>query len=263
MKAAAEDFRPLLVGGAPGPAAELASALERGGDAGAVRNVSGRPLDPYDVEGAGVLLYAVEGGSTDDDERSLRLADRKGVDAVCVVAGAADGPGPEVPYVLATDVVPVRVGAPLPLEAIFARLAKRAGDKGYALAARLPALRPAVCAEIVAGFSRQNGILGAAVFVPGADLPALTLNQLRMVFRIAAAYGEEIDRERLFELAVVLGAGFGLRAAARQVLGLVPGPGWAIKGAVAYAGTRALGEAAIAYFERGVPKKLFTHHPAP
>jgi uncharacterized protein (DUF697 family) len=36
---------------------------------------------------------------------------------------------------------------------------------------------------------------------------------------------------------------------ARELLDFVPGPGWVLKGAVAYAGTRALGEAAIRYFE--------------
>jgi uncharacterized protein (DUF697 family) len=37
-------------------------------------------------------------------------------------------------------------------------------------------------------------------------------------------------------------------------LTVVPGPGWAIKGGIAYAGTLALGEAAVAYFESGGQK---------
>jgi uncharacterized protein (DUF697 family) len=51
----------------------------------------------------------------------------------------------------------------------------------------------------------------------------------------------------------VVGAGFGLRAVARQALDIVPGVGWAVKGAVGYTGTRAMGEAALRYFERGAP----------
>jgi uncharacterized protein (DUF697 family) len=35
---------------------------------------------------------------------------------------------------------------------------------------------------------------------------------------------------------------------ARQLLGAVPVAGWLVKGGVAYAGTRALGEAAQRYF---------------
>jgi len=87
------------------------------------------------------------------------------------------------------------------------------------------------------------------VFVPGVDLPVLTLNQVRLVLRIAVAYGEPVDNQRALELAGIVGAGFGLRALARELLDLVPVAGWAVKGAVAYSGTRAIGEAAVRYFE--------------
>ncbi len=89
--------------------------------------------------------------------------------------------------------------------------------------------------------------------MPGADLPVLTLNQVRLVLRIADAYGFEIDRERLPEVLGVVGSGLGFRAVARRAIGYVPLVGWAVKGAVAYAGTRALGEAAMRYFERRAP----------
>jgi len=103
---------------------------------------------------------------------------------------------------------------------------------------------------VVAAFARKNGIVGAAVFVPGADLPLLALNEIRLLLRLEQAYGLEIDpRERLPEIVATLGASFGLRAVARELLDLVPVAGWAVKGAVAYAGTRALGEAAIRRLE--------------
>ena len=51
------------------------------------------------------------------------------------------------------------------------------------------------------------------------------------------------------ELLGVVGAGFGFRAVARELLDLVPLAGWAVKGAVAYGGTKAVGEAAVRYFE--------------
>ena len=47
-----------------------------------------------------------------------------------------------------------------------------------------------------------------------------------------------------------------LRAVAIAVvaaMGLVPVAGWAVKGVIAYAGTRALGEAAVRYFGRRAP----------
>ena len=154
----------------------------------------------------------------------------------------------DVPYVLPTDVVVVPPGQGFPVDAVARVLAARLGEKGTSLAAHLPVLRPAVCEWLIASFSRKNAILAAAVFVPGVDLPVLTLNQMRLVLRIAAAYGVEISNDRLPELVAVLGGGLGFRALARELLDLVPGVGWAVKGAVAYAGTRALGETALRYF---------------
>ena len=81
-------------------------------------------------------------------------------------------------------------------------------------------------------------------------MPILTFNQLRLVLRIALAHGEGIDRSRAVELVGVVGAGFAFRAVARSLLDFVPFAGWAVKGAVAYTGTRAVGEAAVRYFER-------------
>jgi uncharacterized protein (DUF697 family) len=127
-------------------------------------------------------------------------------------------------------------------------IARKLGVDGTALAARLPVLRGPVCDELVAAFSRKNAIVAAAVFVPGADLPVLALNELRLVLRIAAAHGAEIDTQRLPEIAATIGAGFGLRALARELLDVVPVAGWAVKGGIAYAGTRALGEAAVKRF---------------
>lgn len=258
IKSASEDFRPLLLAGAPETVERLREALRAGeGQEDAVRDLSGWQPRAYDLEGAQVLVYAIEGTEPSKaDEEVLRLADRKDVEIVCILVGEPAHEAVDIPHVLATDVVSVAPGAQLPFEQIAERIAERAGDQGYTLAARLPALRRAVSEEIVRGFSRQNGILGAAIFIPGADLPVLTLNQIRMVLRIAAAHGEEIDRERALELLPIVAAGFGFRALARQLAGVVPGAGWAVKGGIAFAGTRALGEAAIAYFEGEVPRKL-------
>jgi uncharacterized protein (DUF697 family) len=256
IRTAVEDFRPLLVAGAPETAGKVVAALVAGGDAQAVRDLSGGRPTAYDIEGAEVLLYTIEGDrATAEDEKILRLADRHDVGSVCLLVTATADP-PDVPYVLATDVIVVRPGQDLPLERIAERIADRLGEKSYVLAAKLPVIRNAVCEEIVRGFARTNGILGAAIFIPGADLPVLTLNQIRMVLRLAAAYGEEIDRERALELLAVVGAGLGFRALARQALTLVPGPGWAIKGCVAYAATLTLGQAAITYFEGGGQKRV-------
>jgi uncharacterized protein (DUF697 family) len=256
LRAAAEDYRPIVVAGAADPARGLLDALTAGGDAQALRDLSGAEVSNYDVEGAGLLLYAVEGQVRPEDENVFRLADRKGVEAICVLVGAPSGGSVDVPFVFATNVVHTEAGRALPANRIFKLIAERADERAYMWAARLPALRQAVVEQTIEKFSRQNGILGVAIFIPGADMPVLTLNQIRMVFRIAGAYGEEIDRDRALEVLAVIGAGFGFRAVAREALGFVPGIGWVIKGGIAYTGTRALGKAALAYFEKGGQRRL-------
>lgn len=244
------DLRPLLVGGAPERAKEIHDALEKGAEPGAIRILAAPTA--YDFEGANVLVYAVDGTVPgEEDEKAFQLASRKGVEIVCVVFGASAEDPPTIPYVLDSDVIPVPPGAPLPLESIAERAADRAGDSSHHLAARVPVLREAVVQEIIKRFALQNGVLGVAIFIPGADFPVLTLNQIRMVLRIASAHGERLDRERAFEVLSVIAAGLGFRTVARQLVGLVPGLGWAVKGGVAYAATLALGEAADAYFAAG------------
>ena len=88
-----------------------------------------------------------------------------------------------------------------------ARLPLGSTSAATPLAARVPVLRDAVCDHLIESFSRKNAILGVAIFVPGADFPVLTLNQLRLVLRLAAAHGVELDQSRLPEMLATIGAG--------------------------------------------------------
>lgn len=237
LRIGAEDRRPL---GISGPlAAQLAKELSRGGDPAAVR-VDGR------IEDAAVLVRILGGAGTEEDEQELKAANRAGVPVVAVQTGGEDL---DVPYVLPTDVVLVPSGSGFPAEEIATAIAAKLGEAATGLAARLPVLRPAVTEALIERFSRQNGIIGVAIWVPGADFAVLTLNQLRLVLRLAAAHGVDVDQRRLPEVLATIGAGLGFRAVARHLLGAVPVAGWLVKGGVAYAGTRALGEAANRYFQ--------------
>ncbi len=138
-------------------------------------------------------------------------------------------------------------------EATAERLAAVCGDAALSLGRRLPVVRRAVVRRLIDHTARQNGVVGVVVFVPGADMPVMTLNQVRMVLKMAAAYGEDVGFERAAEILSVLTAGLGLRTLARQALDVVPVAGWALKGAVGYSGTLAIGTAAQAYFEAGAP----------
>jgi uncharacterized protein (DUF697 family) len=224
------DPRPLSVAGARELVPLLARALRDGGEASAVVEQA--------FENVAVIVWVGE-----PDEAQLRRADRAGVPIVAVTDADT------VPYVLATELVRVAPGHGFPVEEIATAVARRLGEDGTSLAARLPVLRGAVCDHLIASFARRNGLIGAAVFVPGVDMPLLTLNQIRLVLRIALAYGEDVDNRRALELLGVVGAGLGFRAVARELLDFVPVAGWALKGAIAYGGTRAVGEAAVRYFE--------------
>lgn len=124
-------------------------------------------------------------------------------------------------------------------------------EKRLAFALAFPFVRKPLSLESVRATAVQNAGIGVVVFLPGADMPIMTLNQAKMLLKIAAAYGEPMSLARAKELVVVICGGFAFRAVARQLVAFIPFLGWAFKGAVAYAGTLAMGYAAIEYFEGG------------
>ncbi len=123
--------------------------------------------------------------------------------------------------------------------------------KRLAMAHAFPFVRRPLAVETVNMTSVQNAGVGVVVFIPGADLPLMTLNQAKMLLQIAAAYGQPMSIERAKELVGVVGGAFACRAVARNLVGVVPALGWLIKGMVGYTGTLAMGHAAIEYFEHG------------
>ena len=132
------------------------------------------------------------------------------------------------------------------------KLVSNCGKKEVALGARVPLLKTAACNEVIRKSAMENGVIGLLTFLPGADMPIMTANQMRMVLRIALIYNQRIDVARLKELVAVLGSGVTFRAIARQILSFVPGPGWVFKSTIAYGGTVALGKATTEYFQNGL-----------
>jgi uncharacterized protein (DUF697 family) len=144
-------------------------------------------------------------------------------------------------------------GTPAAKSALARRIAALAGQGGFALAAALPALRAAVIEHTIQATARQNALVGAVIILPGADMPVMTMNQLKMVLRIGAAYGYRADLQRTVEMLGVIASGLGMRALARRAVEYVPGLGWAMKASFGYVGTEAIGRSAVAYFENGAP----------
>ena len=139
------------------------------------------------------------------------------------------------------------------LTALCPALAKRVlatcAELSVPLAKQFPFLREEAADREMQDTAKQNAMVGAMP-IPGADMPIMTANQVKMVLRLASIYDQPLSPERLREVLAVLGGGFALRTAARQVAKFIPGPGWLVGGAIGYTGTFAMGKAAIEYFRR-------------
>lgn len=131
-------------------------------------------------------------------------------------------------------------------------------EKRLAFALAFPFVRKPLSLEAVNSTALQNAGVGLLVIIPGADMPVMTLNQAKMLLMVAAAYGEELGMDRVKELAALVGGAFACRAVARQLVAFVPGLGWAVKAAIGYTGTVAMGRAAIQYYEDGATMSTLT-----
>ena len=140
------------------------------------------------------------------------------------------------------------------------------GDE-IALGAAIPAFRPIVAARLTMDCAMNSLKIAAASAIAdhipvlglitggiasAGDTIAITALQMRMLLRIAAAYGKKPEFARILELIPVVGGGYGWRTLAREASGFIPLAGIPIKAAVAYAGTLVVGQAASHYYETGL-----------
>ena len=218
----------IVVAGAPALVPLLAHELRAGGDAAAVRE--GRPEE---VAGCAALVWIGE-----PNLEALRDATRHRVPIVALTEAE------RVPYVFDTDLVRVGSGQGFPVREIVAVLARRLGDGGPALVARLPVLRDAVVDELIRSAARRNALLAAGVIGRGASMKVLVLTQIRLFVRIARARGRESEAVRAVGALGVLGAGYGFRALARGGIARSPSADRAVRSGVAFAGTAAVGAVA-------------------
>jgi hypothetical protein len=216
---------PIAVDGARELVPLLARELRAGGDAAAVteNRTGGHPS---------ALVWVGKA-----DHAALRQAALAGTPIVGLTEGES------LPYVLDTNLVLIRPGQRLPVTDVAVALARVLGHDGPGLAARLPVLHPAVVDRLIKETVRKNALIGAAAFLSGADLPALTLNEALLTIRIAVAGGREAELKVLWpELVSVVGVGLACRRLAQELesrrLSRV-----AVRGGVALAGTWAVGEA--------------------
>lgn len=124
-------------------------------------------------------------------------------------------------------------------------------DKRLAFAAAFPFAGRALALDAVSRTAMQNAGVALVPLIPGADMPIITLNQVKMVLEIAAAYGKPMDRERAAEVFSVVAAAFASRGAVRRLLRAVPALGGVVRTGAGFGITKLMGYAAIEYFAEG------------
>lgn len=116
----------------------------------------------------------------------------------------------------------------------------------------LPAYRRSAAQRIIRNATLISLAAGLEPF-PLVDIPILLGNQIRLVLRLAALYGEPVDSanttRHLRELIAVMAGGLGLRYLAEQAAKAIPFGGDFISGAIAGAGTWAMGQVILEYYE--------------
>lgn len=171
-------------------------------------------------------------------------------------AHLADTPDGPVAEAVGDD---VRVGA-IPLDdesfkVLDARMGKwvisAVKDKDLAFAMSFPFIRRPLAEDAITATSLQNCAVGLVPFLPGADMPIMTLNQVKMTLQIATAYGQPLDADRVKEIAVIVAGAFVCRNLVRTATKAIPFAGWLISGGMGFAATEAMGRAMIEYFEAG------------
>jgi len=136
-------------------------------------------------------------------------------------------------------------------------------DRHLALARRYPLFRLAVARKLINDTSIASATYafstGLVEVIPALDIPfnvadvvILTKNQALMAYKLGLALGLSTRwQDHVAELGGVVGAGFLWRQVARQLVGLIPVWGILPKVAVAYAGTYAVGEAIVRWYQTG------------
>ena len=136
-------------------------------------------------------------------------------------------------------------------------------EQRLSLARHFPLFRLAVARELISdtSFASASYALGTgfAEIIPVLDIPfnvadmiVLTKNQALMVYKLGLALGLPTRwQAHVAELGSVVGASFLWRQIARQLVGLIPVWGIVPKVAVAYAGTYAVGEAILYWYQTG------------
>ena len=144
------------------------------------------------------------------------------------------------------------------IDELVTALFKHLPDEGRGTLVRIARVR-GLQEELASNLTRATATICAgvaAVPIPVGDVIPITMLQVTLVAGIAWLSGRPLDRKAATEFLTAMGAnvglGFAFREGARALIKFVfPGAGSMVSGAVAFAGTLAIGSAARSYFLRG------------
>ncbi|HET8851814.1 MAG TPA: GTP-binding protein [Ktedonobacteraceae bacterium] len=137
-------------------------------------------------------------------------------------------------------------------EELIPEIIKASPDAALVIGRELPAFRHEAAQRIIRNSTLISLVAGMEP-IPLVDIPILLGTQIRLVLRIAALYGEPLDsadfKKHARELLVTMAGGLGMRYLAEQAAKIVPYGGDAVAGIIAGAGTWAIGQVALEYYE--------------
>lgn len=127
-------------------------------------------------------------------------------------------------------------------------------EAALAIGRELPAYRRQAAQRIIRN-SMLVSLAAGLEPIPFVDIPILLGTQLRLVLRLAALYGEQMDsadaKKHARELIATIAGGLGLRYLAQEAAKAVPFGGDFVAGAIAGAATWSIGQVALEYYEGG------------
>ncbi|HTE19645.1 MAG TPA: hypothetical protein VK689_14860 [Armatimonadota bacterium] len=230
----------------------LALAGEPGAVAVAHAAVLGAGVTPEQTARAAPFFFSASPPYSAADENRLRYAD--------LLVSLPGGPG-------ITDLRPADTLLVEQPEHVLELVLAHRPDLRVPLARRFPGFRTPAAEQVIRDTSRINAefaaIAGLSQSIPflaplfpvvaGTDIMVLTKNQVMMIFRLAAIYGEDMGlKARAREIAPVIGGALGWRTLARQLAGAIPGAlGLPLRAGIAFSGTYAVGRAAQMAFDVG------------
>lgn len=212
------------------------------------------------VEEAAAVVYLLDASAGLRSQDSALVAKLRMSEKPLVVAlnkadmlkdGADEAAAEAAARLHLADVIPIsaRTGDNIGAELIPA-IIDTSPEAALTLGRELPAYRRAAAEKLVRNAAVFSLVAGLEPF-PLVDIPILLGNQIRLVMRLAALYNEPFTPGPTRELLATIGVGLAFRYIAEEAAKAVPFGGDLVSGAIAGAGTWALGKVALEYFESG------------